>query len=122
MRKSEIMALLDNIDGDPEIMLWNGLVNDYMPIKEVCLLYLYMPDPKKIRAISDKQRTADNKSPLSDDEFEIVKKRWSIKGWELKTCQREIDMVCSIFRKPVIMLYAGRRNKVNHSRNGDIRY
>lgn len=32
MKKSELIKLLETIDGNPEIVLWNGYVEDYMNI------------------------------------------------------------------------------------------
>lgn len=35
MRKNQLIELLQNIKGNPEVMVWNGLVDDYMPLGEV---------------------------------------------------------------------------------------
>jgi hypothetical protein len=32
MRKNELIAKLQGIKGNPEIVLWNGMVSDWMPI------------------------------------------------------------------------------------------
>lgn len=33
MRKNDLIKKLQGIKGNPEVMLWNGIVQDYMPIK-----------------------------------------------------------------------------------------
>jgi hypothetical protein len=42
MKKSKLIALLNEIDGNPDILLWNGFVGDWMDIENVfveCSLY-----------------------------------------------------------------------------------
>ena len=41
MRKNQLIALLQEIKGNPEVMVWNGLVDDYMPIGGVDTNTLY---------------------------------------------------------------------------------
>jgi hypothetical protein len=41
MRKADLIKLLESIDGNPEIKLWNGYASDYMDIdKELVPTYL----------------------------------------------------------------------------------
>lgn len=35
MRKNDLIKLLQDIEGNPEIMLWNGFVSDFVPIGNV---------------------------------------------------------------------------------------
>lgn len=41
MRKNQLIELLQEIKGNPEVMVWNGLVDDYMPIGGVDTNTLY---------------------------------------------------------------------------------
>ena len=41
MRKNQLIELLQGIKGNPEVMVWNGLVDDYMPIGSVDTNTLY---------------------------------------------------------------------------------
>lgn len=41
MRKNQLIALLQEIKGNPEVMVWNGLVDDYMPLGNVNTNTLY---------------------------------------------------------------------------------
>ena len=41
MRKNQLIELLQEIKGNPEVMVWNGLVDDYMPIGSVDTNTLY---------------------------------------------------------------------------------
>lgn len=40
MKKNDLIELLNNIRGNPDIMLWNGLVEDFMDIGELSETYL----------------------------------------------------------------------------------
>jgi hypothetical protein len=41
MRKNDLIKLLQEIDGNPEVSLWNGFVGDWMPIsKEIEVIEL----------------------------------------------------------------------------------
>ena len=35
MRKADLIAKLEAIEGNPEVLIWNGLVDDWMKIGEV---------------------------------------------------------------------------------------
>lgn len=35
MRKNQLIELLQQLKGNPEIVVWNGLVGDIMPIAEI---------------------------------------------------------------------------------------
>ena len=41
MRKNQLIKLLQGIKGNPEVMVWNGLVDDYMPLGSVDTNTLY---------------------------------------------------------------------------------
>ncbi|UNY40408.1 hypothetical protein KLEP7_gp71 [Pseudaeromonas phage vB_PpeM_ KLEP7] len=41
MRKNQLIKLLQEIKGNPEVMVWNGLVDDYMPLGSVDTNILY---------------------------------------------------------------------------------
>ena len=49
MRKNELIQLLQQINGNPEIYIWNGLVDDFMPLKKIypdklykeCIQFIY---------------------------------------------------------------------------------
>lgn len=41
MRKNQLIELLQGIKGNPEVMVWNGIVDDYMPIGSVDTNTLY---------------------------------------------------------------------------------
>lgn len=46
MRKNDLIAILNNLKGNPEVVLWNGLVADFMPIGNLSEGELYKYDPK----------------------------------------------------------------------------
>ena len=41
MRKNQLIELLQGIKGNPEVMVWNGLVDDYMPLGSIDTNTLY---------------------------------------------------------------------------------
>jgi hypothetical protein len=41
MRKNKLIQLLQDIEGNPEIKLWNGMVDDWMDIDKLLEIYLY---------------------------------------------------------------------------------
>jgi len=49
MRKNDLIKILENVKGNPEIMLWNGHIHDVMPISkelDTCYLSKYPYDKK----------------------------------------------------------------------------
>ena len=48
MRKNQLIELLQEIKGNPEVMVWNGLVDDYMPLGNVNTNTLYKQSVKFI--------------------------------------------------------------------------
>lgn len=69
MRKNDLIKLLQNIEGNPEIMLWNGFVSDFVPIGKVGTHRLVKPSKEHWSRV------------LAED----------IKGREKKFTQQEMD-------------------------------
>ena len=41
MRKNDLIKLLESFEGNPEVMLWNGFVSDFMPIQDLKQVKLF---------------------------------------------------------------------------------
>ena len=40
MRKNDLIKMLKEIKGNPEVVLWNGMVGDWMPVGKLSESYL----------------------------------------------------------------------------------
>lgn len=93
MRKNELLALLAGIPGDPEIVIWNGYAEDWMPIGDIT---------QEILVRESKSHAWGFPNPFAD---EATCRRWYAKR-----------------KKPVVLLHPGLRKKRAYDRIGTIGY
>lgn len=84
MRKNQLIEILKSIKGNPEIMLWNGLVEDIQPIeKEILECKLYKLSFEGYKERVNLQRVyQDNLPELSDDELKLLYKKHKVGQYE----------------------------------------
>lgn len=41
MRKNKLIEILQSMSGNPEIVMWNGYVGDFMPIGNIVMSHVY---------------------------------------------------------------------------------
>ena len=84
MRKNQLIEILKSIKGNPEIMIWNGLVEDVQPIgKEIveCKLFKLSFEGYKER-VNLQRVLKDNLPELPDDELKALYKKHKIGQYE----------------------------------------
>lgn len=84
MRKNQLIEILKNIKGNPEIMVWNGIVEDVQPIaKEVVQCKLYKLSFEGYKERVNLQRVyRENLPELLDDELKALYKKHKIGQYE----------------------------------------
>lgn len=73
MRKNDLIKMLNEIEGNPEVVLWNGQVGDWMHIdKPKVFKFNRLKKSFKIRCIN-KENYRDNLPDLTEEEIKKVK-------------------------------------------------
>jgi len=129
MRKNELIALLNNIKGNPEIVMWNGYVEDYQHIGGAEEYTLYKEQKSHIAGwiLHDKRRKAGtfDDISLSEDDLALVDKIDKERQWEFPNqffTEEEVKSVYGNRKKKVVMLNAKRRDKTSFDRIGGVCY
>lgn len=84
MRKNDLIKLLESLKGNPEIVVWNGLVEDVQQIaKELVPVELHKLTFEGYKNRVNLERVLRDKlEPLPDDELQKLYKNHSIGEWE----------------------------------------
>ena len=131
MRKNELIQLLQQIKGNPEIYIWNGLVDDYMPLKKVYPDKLYKVCTQFIYT----QLVYDWKCTNNTFEDPPPEKCNSLMQMAVKAAKSEKYETANPWLEPeqytnwygnrpknIVALYAGIVNKTYEDRLGQIQY
>lgn len=117
MKKSELIRELEKLSGDPEVVLWNGIAEDWMPISTVGCVRLTKPTKSRFSATL-KLEAMERSQTLPTEK-------------EVDTAYRQLDwrVLGPVFSGPVegrnksvIMLQASLRGKSMWDRLGTVRY
>jgi len=120
MKKSEMIKVLNEIKGDPEILIWNGLAEDYMKISSIKSDFLYKEDDKFTLNILNLERVEQGLLPLEELPVQYKKKEWEfVNGFYSK---RDIPKYYQKKTKPIGMIHCYLRNKSLSGRFGTIKY
>ena len=124
MRKNQLIEMLQNIKGNPEIHVWNGFVEDYQPINkelvEVDLHKLSFTGYKE--RVNIQRKVKDNLEPLSDEELKALYKKHNIGQWELFSYYPPDKEDKGYNKKRVYLIEPKRTGKRTFDRLGDISY
>lgn len=128
MKKSKLIKLLNELDGDPDILLWNGHVGDWMDIKselvetelvrETFQGYLTALQNERICRMRDFEYT------IPETEIPELKKQFqSFASWELNNYITDEDIKERRYKlKKVRMLEPKLRNRDSDHRGFSISY
>ena len=85
MRKNDLIKILEGIKGNPEIVLWNGFVEDVQQIgKELAPVELHKLTFEGYKERINLERVLKNKlEPLPDKELKSLYNKHNIGQWEL---------------------------------------
>lgn len=124
MRKNQLIEILKNIKGNPEIMIWNGIVEDVQPIaKEVVECKLYKMSFEGYKERVNLQRVLkDNLPELLDDELKALYKKHKIGQYEAFNYYPPDDNDKAYNKKTVFVLEPKVTGKTHFDRLGTITY
>ena len=128
MKKSKLIALLNTLEGDPEIKLWNGMVGDWMDIsnelapsdivKETLEHWLEMC------RLQDCQDRKDWDYQMPAEEIAVLTKNYSkVHKWELNPYVTLEDVKAKRYKlKKIYILQAKVKGVTSWDRQGNISY
>jgi hypothetical protein len=125
MKKNDLIKLLQEVKGNPDVVLWNGLVGDWMHIKELTPLELVKESKEHIRRAIDHEAMRDGEALMSDEEFEKWYKKSSYNEWDIPNQFVKPEHFESWYgtrRKTIIVLDAKPRGKSTWDRLGTMEY
>lgn len=70
MKKNKLIELLQNIKGNPDIVIWNGLAEDYHHINKIEPTYLYKQSKKKRLKDINNERLRDGLDPITVEQVQ----------------------------------------------------
>ena len=124
MRKNQLIEILKNIKGNPEIMIWNGIVEDMQPIAKgvvECKLYKMSFEGYKER-VNLQRVLKDNLPELPDDELKALYKKHKIGQYEAFNYYPPDDNDKAYNKKTVFVLEPKVTEKTHFDRLGTITY
>ena len=124
MRKNQLIEILKNIKGNPEIMIWNGIVEDVQPIgKEVVECRLFKLSFEGYKERVNLQRVyRENLPELLDDELKALYKKHKIGQYEAFNYYAPDDNDKAYNKKTVFVLEPKVTGKTHFDRLGAITY
>lgn len=132
MKKSELIKKLNEINGDPEILVWNGFVGDYQKVSsnvEETLLFKECADSILKNLVFEEMRNRKSFDELPEEIMEKLKvqaKAYASKReWELRNEYFDDEMAKRIYgknKKKVVILELKNRGKEAFDRLGTFSY
>lgn len=124
MRKNQLIEILKNIKGNPEIMVWNGFVEDYQSISKQLIeskVYKLSFEGYKER-VNLERVVRDNLPPLPEDELKVLYKRHKIGQYEAYNYYPPDDNDKAYNKKTVYVIEPKATGKTHFDRLGTITY
>lgn len=113
MKKNDLIKMLQGIDGNPDVLLWNGFVGDWQDFSRD----LHRAQLHKIPFAEYKRLCIAEGSALSNED---LRRNWKIAcRWRL---WRLSDFTCESQKKPVVLLSTKDRGVKTFDRLGSISY
>lgn len=123
MKKNDLIKLLQSIEGNPDVLIYNGFVEDYQDLDRNYIptkLYKYCKNFLKKMLILENLRDNINTIGISDKELNNIYRNHD---WELvnEFCSEE-DLKNRYTSKKVVIFNTKSRNKETFNRLGSIKY
>ena len=118
MKKNKLIELLQSIKGNPEIVIWNGLVDDYQPINNIQQTNIYAQSKRLQLKLCNYERNLHGLEPIEIDDYETEI------NYELPSnslTKQELKVLYDK-KKKVAILETKTRNKTMYDRTGKINY
>lgn len=127
MKKNDLIKLLQDIDGNPEVVLWNGYVGDYMHVKglaESDLVKQTFNHYAQMIEFEGKRDKNDFNYVLPTSEIEELKKDYrKYINWETNEYATLEDIRDKRYsKKRVVYIEAKLRGKSSYDRAGEMSY
>jgi hypothetical protein len=128
VKKSKLIAMLNAIPGNPDIILWSGMVGDWMDISakpvEGDLVRQSLRYVLEMQRLRDCQREQDWNRTLPEETVRAITKGHSkCYPWEITQFVTQEDVKAGDYqRKRVVFLNAKRRGVSTFDRLGTIEY
>ena len=116
MRKNKLIELLQSIEGNPEIFLWNGIVADIMPVSKVIPSELYKEKFEFFHRLLNMEELNKGEKPSNEDEArKIFEADWDLDE-PFETIKKNYN------KKKVIIIEPKERGKKTWSRGCNFVY
>jgi len=116
MRKNQLIEMLQAIKGNPEVVLWNGLVEDWHHAAPPEVLPLFKRTAAEVRSRIEFEAQRD-KREISEDRIQAV-----IKSQEWEFASDYMGDESEYRTKKVVVLAGKLRGKEMHDRLGAVSY
>lgn len=130
MKKNDLIKMLQNIKGNPEIILWNSSVGDYNKIKKIHKTHLYKECRSFVTDIIFCEMKKENPT-LSNEEIrskitkEEIDECMKNRDWEFANHfynQEKMKWVYGKNKRTVVLVEPKKRNIETFDRLGKIKY
>jgi hypothetical protein len=128
MKKSKLIEILNSIDGNPEIKLWNGFVQDYVEIDptpvESVLTRMSLDYWLESCRLQDCIQLKDWSHQMPQEEIDQLKKNYrDVCKWEMNDFVKPEDVKSKYYKnKKVVILQAKIKGEDTFDRCGSIKY
>lgn len=130
MRKNALIKMLEKLDGNPEIMLWNGMVEDVVPIDselvETQLVQPSLAQTLRVVAYEHKTRLNDWDAELAPEQKEAITasyKKHRSRAWTLNEFVTLGDVSAGQYdMKTVFTLQSKKSNRTYYNRSVMVEY
>ena len=127
MRKNDLINMLTQLEGNPEIMLWNGLVGDFVPVGKLGhsdLVKMQFEYYCKMVELEYRRDRNDNTYTLTDDDITELKSCYKQHHkWEVNSFVDSEDIKRKAYKsKRIAYIDAKITGKTSYDRLGSISY
>lgn len=117
MRKNDLIKRLQEIEGNPEIVVWNGFVEDYQPLKGLSIQLIV----KECRQFVTKCLASSGEGTDKESVDEAMSyRKWGLPNQFIPPEQYKLWYGSN--QQKVIMLSPGKRGEVSRDRLGEMHY
>lgn len=112
MKKNKLIELLENIPGNPDVVFWNGYVEDWQNIDSDLQIHEMkrdILDKSKYKIILEQEAIEYNKVIKTDEEFEQWYKNNKYSDWKINNVYH--NPCAKIQKKKVVVLQVNERGK-----------
>lgn len=126
MRKNDLIKLLQNIDGNPEVMLWNGYVSDFMKVggvSESDLVKMTFEHYAEMCRLEDCRDRQDWNYQHTPEDIADLRQHYKKHDWEVNPYVYKEDIATKRYKKKrIVYIDAKLRGKSMHDRLGSVSY